>query len=60
MRQGNISGTFSNGALQTLAQVMLAEFANPGGLMRTGDNAYHAFRELGDRDPRSTREIHQH
>lgn len=37
---GNVRGTFSNGALQTLAQVMLAEFANPGGLMRSGDNMY--------------------
>jgi flagellar hook protein FlgE len=37
---GNIRGTFSNGALQTLGQIMLAEFNNPGGLMRAGDNAY--------------------
>jgi flagellar hook protein FlgE len=37
---GNIRGTFSNGSLQTLGQIMLAEFNNPGGLMRAGDNAY--------------------
>ena len=37
---GNISGTFSNGALQTLGQIMLAEFNNPGGLLRAGDNAF--------------------
>jgi flagellar hook protein FlgE len=37
---GEILGTFTNGNMQTLAQIMLAEFNNPGGLMRTGDNAY--------------------
>jgi flagellar hook protein FlgE len=44
---GNVRGTFSNGALQTLAQVMLAEFANPGGLMRTGDNMYQLSANSG-------------
>jgi flagellar hook protein FlgE len=37
---GRTLGTFTNGTVLTLAQVMLAEFANPGGLMRTGDNCY--------------------
>jgi flagellar hook protein FlgE len=37
---GKILGTFTNGTVQTLAQIMLAEFNNPGGLMRSGDNAY--------------------
>ena len=44
---GNVRGTFSNGALQTLAQVMLAEFANPGGLMRSGDNMYQLSANSG-------------
>jgi flagellar hook protein FlgE len=38
--KGFINGTFSNGTIQKLAQVMLAEFANPSGLTRTGDNAF--------------------
>lgn len=38
--KGFISGTFSNGTIQKLAQVMLAEFANPSGLVRAGDNAF--------------------
>jgi len=37
---GKVLGTFSNSTVQTLAQIMLAEFNNPGGLMRTGDNLY--------------------
>ena len=37
---GKILGTFTNGMVQTLAQIMLAEFNNPGGLIRSGDNAY--------------------
>ena len=39
-KDGNINGTFSNGKIQKLAQVMLAEFANPSGLTRSGDNAF--------------------
>lgn len=38
--KGFINGTFSNGTIQKLAQVMLAEFANPAGLMRAGGNAF--------------------
>ncbi len=38
--KGFINGTFSNGTIQKLAQVMLAEFANPSGLTRSGDNAF--------------------
>jgi flagellar hook protein FlgE len=37
---GLILGSFSNGTVQTLGQVMIAEFNNPGGLMRTGDNFF--------------------
>ena len=37
---GNIVGSFSNGTVLTLGQVMLAQFNNPGGLLREGDNMY--------------------
>lgn len=38
--KGFINGTFSNGTIQKMAQVMLAEFANPSGLTRMGGNAF--------------------
>ncbi len=37
---GRIQGTFSNGTILTLGQIMLAEFNNPGGLIRTGNNLF--------------------
>jgi flagellar hook protein FlgE len=37
---GRIEGAFSNSTRQSLAQVMLAEFNNPGGLVRNGENTY--------------------
>ncbi len=37
---GKINGTFTNGTILTLGQVMLAEFNNPSGLVRSGDNMY--------------------
>jgi flagellar hook protein FlgE len=37
---GRILGTFTNGTVQTLAQVMIARFNNPGGLDRAGDSNY--------------------
>lgn len=37
---GKIIGTFSNGAVMNLGQVLLAEFNNPGGLVKAGDNMY--------------------
>ena len=37
---GKVLGSFSNGTVQTLAQVMLAEFNNVEGLERMGDNMY--------------------
>ncbi len=39
-QSGKLLGTFSNGTVLTLGQVMLAEFNNPGGLLRAGDNLY--------------------
>lgn len=37
---GVITGVFSNGVSQPLAQVALARFNNPSGLIRRGDNMY--------------------
>lgn len=35
---GTVTGTYANGTIQTLAQIGLANFNNPGGLQRRGDN----------------------
>jgi flagellar hook protein FlgE len=37
---GKVLGTFSNGRVLTLAQILLGEFNNPGGLVKSGDNLY--------------------
>lgn len=37
---GVITGFFSNGEIQTLAQIAVSAFANPSGLLRRGDNMY--------------------
>ncbi len=37
---GTITGAFSNGVTLTLAQLALADFNNPAGLLRIGDNMY--------------------
>jgi flagellar hook protein FlgE len=39
-RSGTITGTFSNGTNVILGQILLADFNNPGGLLRIGDNMY--------------------
>jgi len=39
-RSGTISGAFSNGTNVVLAQIVLADFNNPSGLLRVGDNMY--------------------
>ncbi len=39
-RGGVISGAFTNGVNQTLGQIVLSDFNNPAGLLRTGDNMY--------------------
>ncbi len=39
-RDGTIIGAFSNGTNQALAQVAMADFNNPEGLERAGDNMY--------------------
>ncbi|MFB3908860.1 MAG: flagellar hook protein FlgE [Candidatus Eisenbacteria bacterium] len=38
--RGMVNGTFSNGTTRVLAQISLASFNNPGGLIRSGDNVY--------------------
>lgn len=37
---GRVTGAFSNGVTQLLGQIALADFNNPGGLMRSNDNLY--------------------
>jgi flagellar hook protein FlgE len=37
---GVVTGLFSNGKVQQLAQIAVAIFANPGGLEKAGDSAY--------------------
>ena len=44
---GTIIGHFSNGVSQILAQVALAQFNNPSGLVREGDNMYSATANSG-------------
>jgi flagellar hook protein FlgE len=38
--RGVITGFFSNGVTRNLAQIALATFNNPGGLLRSGDNIF--------------------
>jgi flagellar hook protein FlgE len=38
--RGIITGFFTNGTSRNLAQIALANFDNPSGLLRTGDNVY--------------------
>ncbi len=45
---GNIEGIFTNGNSRTLAQVMVATFANLNGLISTGDNLYSAYANSGE------------
>ena len=44
---GTVSGVFSNGASKPLAQLALATFSNPGGLMKEGDNHLRADNNSG-------------
>jgi len=50
---GVITGSYSNGLTQTLGQVALAAFSNPGGLFRAGENMYlesnnSGLRQIGE------------
>ncbi len=44
---GKITGIFSNGVTQTLAQIALAVFNNPSGLLRSGENMYQVSANSG-------------
>lgn len=44
---GNVVGTFSNGRTVALAQLALAAFTNPGGLVRVGQNYFAASAASG-------------
>lgn len=37
---GVVTGVFTNGVNKNLAQIALADFANPGGLLKAGDSLY--------------------
>lgn len=44
---GNVVGVFSNGNSRTLAQVMVATFTNPNGLVSAGSNMYSVAANSG-------------
>lgn len=44
---GVVTGFFTNGVSQTLAQISLASFNNPTGLLRRGDNMYQESANSG-------------
>ena len=46
--QGTITGIFTNGISRTLAQVLLADFNNQGGLLKSGDTLFLASANSGD------------
>jgi flagellar hook protein FlgE len=45
---GTITGSFTNGVTLTLGQIVLADFNNPSGLMRVGDNMYALSANSGE------------
>lgn len=46
-KDGVISGKFSNGMIQALAQISLAQFSNPSGLTNSGGNTYQQSSNSG-------------
>jgi len=44
---GTITGAFTNGVTLTLAQIVLADFNNPAGLLRDGNNMYQVSANSG-------------
>jgi flagellar hook protein FlgE len=44
---GTITGIFSNGISRTLAQIILADFSNQGGLRRAGNSLYQSSANSG-------------
>jgi flagellar hook protein FlgE len=47
-RTGTIIGGFTNGIVQPIAQIALADFVNPAGLERQGDNLFGASANSGE------------
>jgi flagellar hook protein FlgE len=47
-KDGTVIGSFSNGASKALARVVLATFANPGGLEKAGGSSYRATFNSGE------------
>jgi flagellar hook protein FlgE len=47
-QSGNISGIFSNGVTRVLAQILLADFTNQGGLRKSGRSLYQPSANSGD------------
>jgi flagellar hook protein FlgE len=45
---GVITGIYSNGLNQTLGQIALANFGNPGGLTRSGSNLFEVSVNSGE------------
>ncbi len=45
---GLVSGIFTNGVKKSLAQVMLVDFINPGGLMKVSDSVFSRSGNSGD------------
>ena len=46
-QDGTINGVFTNGQTMAIAQLAVANFANPGALIRVGNNYYTASSESG-------------
>jgi flagellar hook protein FlgE len=46
-RYGLITGFFTNGTTSPLAKIVLADFNNPAGLLRVGDNMYQESANSG-------------
>lgn len=45
---GVVSGSFTNGTTKNLAQIMIADFTNPGGLQKVKDSVYTTSANSGD------------
>jgi flagellar hook protein FlgE len=45
---GIVSGSFTNGTSKSLAQIMVADFTNPGGLQKVKDSVYTTSANSGD------------
>jgi len=45
---GTITGIFTNGVSRVLAQIYIADFNNPAGLLKSGRNLYQTSANSGD------------